>query len=305
MAYAFDIPEDKTTEPVEGNTNSEDQEEELVSDDGEDEQTVLSMIPLADMLNADADRNNARLCCDNEELEMRTIKPITKGEEVLNDYGQLPRSDLLRRYGYVTEQYAGYDIAEISTESILAPFRNANALQPSLQSLRLTEKQLQERLELAEREGVYEESYDLAHAGDEGPSIPDELLALVFILLVDEETLASIAHSQSSLPSRPKLATELAGQFLVKALQMRERGYSTPLEDDERMLRAKNLPNRTMMAIEVRLGEKMIIKEAIQEARSFVGSNKHMIGFQNAQTEGLNKKRKAEEAITSRRKKQK
>ena len=37
--------------------------------------------------NADAERNNARLCCDNEELEMRSIKPIARGEEIFNDYG--------------------------------------------------------------------------------------------------------------------------------------------------------------------------------------------------------------------------
>jgi SET domain-containing protein 6 len=114
MSYAFDIPETTTKD----NEKVED-DEDLVSDEEEDENTVLSMVPLADMLyvyskqsfryivlegplrsgervsrfylhwkfvltfigrNADADRNNARLCCDNEDLEMRTIKPITKGD---------------------------------------------------------------------------------------------------------------------------------------------------------------------------------------------------------------------------------
>lgn len=66
MAYAFDIPE-KRKESDEEQAGDDD---ELVSDDEEDEKTTLSMIPLADMLNADADKNNARLCCDNEDLEM-------------------------------------------------------------------------------------------------------------------------------------------------------------------------------------------------------------------------------------------
>lgn len=79
--------------------------------------------------NADADRNNARLCCDNEDLEMRAIKPIAKGEEILNDYGQLPRSDLLRRYGYVTANYGQYDVAEISTQDLLSMFCSREALQ--------------------------------------------------------------------------------------------------------------------------------------------------------------------------------
>lgn len=44
---------------------------------------------------------------------MRALQPIAKGEEVLNDYGPLPRSDLLRRYGYITPEYAQYDVVEI------------------------------------------------------------------------------------------------------------------------------------------------------------------------------------------------
>ena len=44
MSYAFDIPEETTPEDDKAG-----EEEELVSDDGE-EPTVLSMIPLADML---------------------------------------------------------------------------------------------------------------------------------------------------------------------------------------------------------------------------------------------------------------
>lgn len=83
MAYAFDIP-DPSDSPTFGG-KGENAEDDLVSDDGEDEKTILSMIPLADMLNADADRNNARLICDNEELEMRAIKPISKGEEIFNE----------------------------------------------------------------------------------------------------------------------------------------------------------------------------------------------------------------------------
>lgn len=121
MAYAFDIPEQGEAKDTE--TEGDD---ELVSDDGEDEKTVLSMIPLADLLNANADRNNARLCSDLETLEMRTIKPIPKGEEIFNDYGQLPRSDLLRRYGYVTDNYAAYDVAEISTQSIISQLTNGS-----------------------------------------------------------------------------------------------------------------------------------------------------------------------------------
>lgn len=49
---------------------------------------------------------------------MKSLNPIKKGEQIFNDYGPLPRSDLLRRYGYVTDKYAPYDVVELSTELI-------------------------------------------------------------------------------------------------------------------------------------------------------------------------------------------
>lgn len=45
---------------------------------------------------------------------MRALKPIRENEEIFNDYGEIPRADLLRRYGYVTENYAPYDVIELS-----------------------------------------------------------------------------------------------------------------------------------------------------------------------------------------------
>jgi SET domain-containing protein 6 len=294
MAYAFDIPEEKSTGTMDDNEGSEGGDD-LVSDDEEEEKTVLSMVPLADMLNADADRNNARLCCDNEELEMRTIKPIAAGEEIFNDYGPLPRSDLLRRYGYITDQYAVYDVVEMSTESMLSAFRTGGRVNPNLQ---LNSEDLEKRVELTQREDVYDQSYDIRHAGPEGPGIPDELLAFLYILLLDEESLAAISSSQSYLPSRSKMATETVGQVLMALLRLREEEYATTLEEDEALLKSENLSNRTRMAIEVRLGEKRVIREAIQEASSFSGSNKRMRGGQNpeGQIPGEKGKRRSEES---------
>lgn len=49
---------------------------------------------------------------------MKSIKQVRSGEEIFNDYGELPRTDLLRRYGYVTENYAQYDEAEVPIQTI-------------------------------------------------------------------------------------------------------------------------------------------------------------------------------------------
>ena len=49
---------------------------------------------------------------------MKAIKPIQEGEEIFNDYGEIPRADLLRRYGYVTDNYAPFDVIELSLGDI-------------------------------------------------------------------------------------------------------------------------------------------------------------------------------------------
>ena len=121
MAYAFDL------------------EEELGTRDGEDSfideaYQAKAMVPLADMLNADGDRNNvspgftnfilsslmaqARLYQNETSMTMIAIKAIEKGDEIFNDYGSLPRSDMLRRYGYITDQYKKWDVVELDGEMV-------------------------------------------------------------------------------------------------------------------------------------------------------------------------------------------
>ena len=60
-------------------------------------------------------------------LVMKATKSIKAGEEVYNDYGPLPRSELLRMYGYVTANYAQYDVVEVTSELLHAM---ANASSP-------------------------------------------------------------------------------------------------------------------------------------------------------------------------------
>ena len=62
--------------------------------------------------------HQAALWQSEDEVQMLATKPILKGEEIFNDYGEMPSSDLLRRYGYVTERYKKHDVVEISAEYI-------------------------------------------------------------------------------------------------------------------------------------------------------------------------------------------
>lgn len=124
MAYAFDLENDPSQQVLDEEGYASEEEEELLP---------KGMIPMADMLNADADRNNARLFYERSRVTMRAIKPINAGEEVFNDYGQLPRSDLLRRYGYITPGYNQYDVVEIPRQLVIDAFR-ARALEIAPQS---------------------------------------------------------------------------------------------------------------------------------------------------------------------------
>ena len=130
MAYAFDLEQE---------TQNNVDEEGYATED--EEQMPKGMVAMADILNADADYNvggkrnlgiklftdlmlKARLFQEKDSVTMRATRPIRKGEEVMNDYGPLPRADLLRRYGYLTPNYARYDVVELSRDMLLASLKN-------------------------------------------------------------------------------------------------------------------------------------------------------------------------------------
>lgn len=52
-------------------------------------------------------------------MSMIASKPITKGQEIFNDYGERPRSDLLRRYGYITDSAKKWDIIELNRTAVI------------------------------------------------------------------------------------------------------------------------------------------------------------------------------------------
>lgn len=119
MAYAFDIEKDPSQQQVDEDGYASEEEEELLP---------KGMIPMADMLNADAERSNARLFYGKSVVTMKALRHIRAGEEILNDYGPLPRADLLRRYGYITDNYTQYDVVEISQQLVIDVVR-AKALE--------------------------------------------------------------------------------------------------------------------------------------------------------------------------------
>ncbi|KAF7591280.1 hypothetical protein BBP40_001789 [Aspergillus hancockii] len=251
MAYAFDI------EKPEEEDNEGDDESGYMTDDDE-EQLSKGMVPLADLLNADAGRNNARLFQEEIGLVMKAIKPINTGDEIFNDYGEIPRADLLRRYGYVTDNYSPYDVVELSLELVCqaAGLEDADIEnQPALQFL--------EDLELLDDGYVVPKPLD-----DKLEDIlPDELLLLVKTLTMSPDQLKQ--QISKSKPPKPSCGNAEA-TLLLKAIRMKQDQYTTTLAQDKELLAQlsqsetsaplEDFARRQKMAIQVRIGEKEIMQ---------------------------------------------
>lgn len=247
MAYAFDV------EPA---NPRKDVDDEGFAEEEEDEALPKGMIPLADMLNADADRNNARLFYEDKHLDMKALKPIRAGEEIFNDYGPLPRSDLLRRYGYVTENYAQYDVVEIPME-LVTELATAAGIHS------------EERLEYLEEQDIIDTGYDITASSPFTiqESLSPELIILVETLLLPSEEFDRLKR-KGKLPKAEKISSKGA-ELLHKIVQARSAQYTTTLEEDAQS--SSGVPpvgegtskeRRYAMAKAVRIGEKQLLREA-------------------------------------------
>ncbi|EAW08682.1 ribosomal lysine N-methyltransferase [Aspergillus clavatus NRRL 1] len=266
MAYAFDI------EKVNDEDDEDNEGEDGYMTDEEEDQSSKGMVPLADILNADADRNNARLFQEEDSLVMKAIKPIAAGDEIFNDYGELPRSDLLRRYGYVTDNYAPYDVIEASLDQIC---RSAGLENADIEN--------QPRLEFLEDLELLDDGYVIPRPSPGDPLadiLPDELILLLKTLTLSPE---QFSHQQSkSKPPKPSFGQPEASLFL-KCIQLKGKQYATTIEQDQEILSRLNQSEashpldssarRQKMAIQVRIGEKEIIQTLFNMLNEFIGNS--------------------------------
>lgn len=176
---------------------------------------------------------------------MRTICEIPVGSELFNDYGPLPRSDLLRRYGYVTPSYAPFDVVEISAPHII--------------SVCYAEGK-QDRLDYLLDEDVLDDAYDI----EASMEIPEEILVVMHTFLMSDEKFAEY-KAKGKVP-RPKLTLEV-GRVFCTLLELRLQQYETTIEQDEVLLKDQSLSRRKRMAVEVRLGEKKILVGILEDVK--------------------------------------
>lgn len=246
MAYAFDLENEKGDE--------EDEEGEDGWAEDREGTMAMGMVPMADMLNADAEFN-AHLEHGEKELTMKSLRLIKKGEEVLNYYGPLPNSDLLRRYGYTSAKHARYDVVEISWDLITKSMEDVLG---SLPAVEVEEGELEESFVL-ERESGDPDETGLTPTVAKFTTFPEEL--------VDQITI--FVSAKLGIKGRPnedqkKTLKRTFLQIMEKTLPARLAEYGTTIEEDEDLLRQESIIGRIRMAIDVRIGEKRLLREAQQ-----------------------------------------
>jgi len=270
MAYAFDL--EKPKDPNNNNNDDDDADEEEQENANWEEDSISGsavmpkgMIPLADMLNANADLNNAKPFHEDTAVVMKSIKAIKKGEQIYNDYGSLPRADVLRRYGYVTEEYAKYDVVELSTDLIAEVAKSLPALD---------DRALKSRLEYLDEQGVLDTAYDISRVDSEDGPFPEELGVLLNALTTSKQDFEKM-RKKEKLP-KPELTKESLELLFSVLLQRRAMyGLSSIAEDRAKLESVSHIDHKTKrlaMALQVIVGEKEVLQEAATKIESTLGS---------------------------------
>ncbi|CAO1614446.1 unnamed protein product [Parajaminaea phylloscopi] len=256
------------------------------SEDGQDEHEDtqdISMVPLADLLNASFGSENARLFYSPTSLIMRATRKVSRGEQILNTYADPPNADLLRRYGYVDE-WNGADEVELDATLLV------NAALEGCDSGVDIEK---ERMKLLERVSYLvslglEESFVLTYAfppSEQPPHRPEpadpsdrdiqqaianfdeELLSASRALLLSDDEFEK--HQTKEKVPKPRLDEPICS-LLLRSLHMRLSMYAGghSSSHDEELLYGSSSTSlakgtNTRNAVVVRLGEKRVLENNI------------------------------------------
>ncbi|KAF8457974.1 hypothetical protein BGX38DRAFT_1138974 [Terfezia claveryi] len=279
MSYSFDIK--KTV----SNPNTTD-DSDSSSEDEEDEeaQYYKAMVPLADLLNADADKNNARLFQLPYSLTMSPLHNLPAQTPLYNDYGPLPRSDLLRRYGYITQNYAQFDVVELKgdllTETIIR-----------MKNPTLSPEEKLKRIDFLIDEDLLEDAFDLPVPEPRVRNIPSEWAGIYVVLTQTVGGKSKLPSSSSALENIMKTRgyRECVGEILRKRLAMyapKEEIEAGLASGEEVSLRTKR---RVKMAREVREGEIAILEALIKEVEGWIVEEEDEVKM--AKEDGGNKRK--------------
>ncbi|THU96739.1 SET domain-containing protein [Dendrothele bispora CBS 962.96] len=243
--------------PAPSSTNDSDPDEQNSDDEDEEDQVDVSMVPVADLLNARYGTENAKLFYEPTELKMLTTKPIAVGEQIWNTYGDLPNAELLRRYGHV-------DLMELSGGGKGNPGDVVEIRADVVVSV------------LFERPGTFPENrikaiidWYLEEGGDDvlvieaDMELPPQLLTLIRLFLLSPEEFKKA--QDKGKPPKNKVDLPLL-DIAIRVLQLRSDEFLTSVDTDEALL-VSDLTLNKYHATVVRLGEKKILWGALKKAK--------------------------------------
>lgn len=259
-------------EPGDGSEAEDKGSSDRDSDDEEVEDTSdIAMVPMADILNARYDSVNAKLFYERHHLHMVTTKSIKAGEQIFNTYGDLPNSDLLRRYGYVDlvpcPHLKGglgnpHDIVEIRADLVV------NVVRDDVPNSETYGQRINWWLD---------EGGDDVFIIDADPILPAALTSFIRLLLLTQEEWEKT--QEKGRPPKAKFDHQVSS-LLRRIFELRLTSYQSPdLEVDAKLLASESLTLNKRHAIVVRLGEKQVLAGALETLRlmsaalSDVGSN--------------------------------
>lgn len=200
-----------------------------------------------------------------DNLTVTALRPIKAGEEVLNYYGPHPNSELLRRYGYVTEKHSRFDVVEIPWDVVdVALGKQLLALGITSASLAKVRQSFEEG---EEEDDDFEDTFVLERESGEpnsdgtfpGPAtisnMPEDLEERL------KEFLKRVSKMQPEAISDKRKRKTISDSVLSQSLLDLESRYATDLAQDQRILES-NTFERQQMATIVRMGEKKLLQEA-------------------------------------------
>ncbi|RYP49150.1 hypothetical protein DL768_005084 [Monosporascus sp. mg162] len=253
MAYAFDLENDEDR-PDSENEDSwvEDREGKL----------TMGMVPMADILNADAEFN-AHVSHGEDALTVTSLRPITAGEEVLNYYGALGNGELLRRYGYVTSKHARYDVVEISWDLILSVLKDTLKLDEATwgKVLNQFDPEEIEDTSVIDRDLDEPDSTGRVHGESKLTTFPKDLQEQLCAFL---KAIRKV--SPAAVPDKQK-RDQIILTVIQRVCELRTSQYPTSYEYDFDLLSQNRVAGRQKMAVVVRWGEKVLLKEVVDLAK--------------------------------------
>ncbi|KAJ6264831.1 hypothetical protein Dda_0984 [Drechslerella dactyloides] len=243
MAFATDL--DKPSDGRDTHADAMDEDD----DDEDDEEfdslnTYKALVPFANFVPGDCELANCEFSPSESSVSLIATANILANASLYIDPGPFPRSDLLRRLGAFQQSSADHDVVEIDSTLIISVAGRA-----------VPEMIRDARIERLVEEDLLEDSYDIEADG----AIPSEMLVVIQAFMADDMTFQSYVDQEKFPKAKKDSKTR---DIVVEIVEKRREGYKTTSEEDVALLRSgEALSRRKRMAVEVRLGEKEILRK--------------------------------------------